>query len=69
MASVTAPRRSGNELVMNLGYSHQVIVPEIDRAYHRGPPTQNKVVIHGADKQKVGQFAARSPEEASSRAL
>ena len=54
--------KKGNELVMNLGYSHQVIVPEIDGITIE-VPTQNKVVIHGADKQKVGQFAAEVREK------
>ena len=49
--------KEGNELVMNLGYSHQVIVPEIEGITIE-VPAQNKVVILGADKQKVGQFAA-----------
>ena len=54
--------KKGNELVMNLGYSHQVIVPEIDGITIE-VPAQNKVVIHGADKQKVGQFAAEVREK------
>ncbi len=60
--------KEGNKLVMNLGYSHQVIVPEID-GITIDVPSANKVVISGPDKQKVGQFAAGSPREASSRAL
>ena len=47
----------GNKLVMNLGYSHLVTVEEIDGITIE-VPAQNKVVIHGIDKQKVGQFAA-----------
>lgn len=54
--------KKGKELVMNLGYSHQVIVPEIDGITIE-VPAQNKVVIHGADKQKVGQFAAEVREK------
>lgn len=49
--------KDGKNLVMNLGYSHQVIVPEID-GITIDVPAQNKVVISGPDKQKVGQFAA-----------
>ena len=49
--------KEGTNLVMNLGYSHQVIVPEID-GITIDVPAQNKVVISGPDKQKVGQFAA-----------
>ena len=49
--------KEGNKLVMNLGYSHLVTVEEID-GITLEVPAQNKVVIHGIDKQKVGQFAA-----------
>lgn len=49
--------KEGDKLVMNLGYSHQVIVPEtVDIKID--VPTPNKVIIKGIDKQKVGQFAA-----------
>ena len=54
--------KEGNELVMNLGYSHQVIVPEID-GITIDVPAQNKIVISGPDKQKVGQFAANVREK------
>ena len=54
--------KEGNKLVMNLGYSHQVIVPEID-GITIDVPTQNKIVISGPDKQKVGQFAAEVREK------
>ena len=54
--------KKGNELVMNLGYSHQVIVPETEGITIE-VPAQNKVVILGADKQKVGQFAAEVREK------
>ena len=50
------------ELVMNLGYSHQVIVPEID-GITIDVPAANKIVISGCDKQKVGQFAAEVREK------
>ncbi len=49
--------KEGKNLVMNLGYSHQVIVPEID-GIQIDVPDPNHVVIKGMDKQKVGQFAA-----------
>ena len=49
--------KDGNKLVLNIGYSHQVIVPEID-GITIDVPDANKVVINGIDKQKVGQFAA-----------
>ena len=46
-----------NKLVMNLGYSHLVNMEEIDGITIE-VPAPNKVIIHGIDKQKVGQFAA-----------
>ncbi len=50
-------QKTGKDLVMNLGYSHQVIMPEIDGITIECPGP-NKIVISGPDKQKVGQFAA-----------
>ncbi len=54
--------KEGTNLVMNLGYSHQVIMPEID-GITIDVPAPNKVVISGCDKQKVGQFAAEVREK------
>ncbi len=50
-------QKQGNNLVMNLGYSHQVIVPEVE-GIKIEVPSANQIVISGADKQLVGQFAA-----------
>lgn len=50
-------QKDGNKLVMNLGYSHQIIMEETD-GITIDVPAANKVVVHGIDKQKVGQFAA-----------
>lgn len=50
-------QKQGNNLVMNLGFSHQVIVPEI-KGITIDVPGPNQVIISGADKQLVGQFAA-----------
>lgn len=50
-------QKQGKDVVMNLGYSHQVIVSEIE-GITIDVPTPNKLIIHGADKQLVGQFAA-----------
>ena len=50
-------QKQGKQLVMNLGFSHQVFVDEID-GITIDVPTPNKIVISGPDKQKVGQFAA-----------
>ena len=49
--------KEGKNLVMNLGFSHQVIVPEIE-GIEIEVPDANHIVIKGMDKQKVGQFAA-----------
>lgn len=54
--------KDGKKLVMNLGYSHQVIVPEID-GITIDVPNANKIVINGYDKQAVGQFAAEIREK------
>ena len=55
-------QKQGKNLVMNLGYSHQVTVPETDTITIECP-TANKIVISGPDKQKVGQFAAEVREK------
>ena len=49
--------KQGKDLVLNIGYSHQVIMPEIDGITVE-VPGPNKIIISGPDKQKVGQFAA-----------
>ncbi|WP_411677309.1 50S ribosomal protein L6 [Caproicibacter sp.] len=54
--------KQGKNLVMNLGYSHQVTVPEVDGITIECP-TANKIVILGPDKQQVGQFAAEVREK------
>ena len=58
--------KEGKNLVMNLGYSHQVIMEEIEGITIE-VPAPNKIIVSGIDKQAVGQFAAevrekRSPE-------
>ena len=55
-------QKQGNKLVMNLGYSHQVIVEENDDIKIE-VPDPNNIVILGSDKQKVGQFAAEVREK------
>ena len=55
-------QKDGKKLVMNLGYSHQVIVEEPE-GITIDVPNPNKIVISGADKQKVGQFAAEVREK------
>ena len=49
-------------LVMNLGFSHQVIVPETD-TIKIDVPDANHIVISGCDKQEVGQFACEIREK------
>ena len=49
--------KKGNQLVMRLGFSHEVIVDEIPGITVE-VPAPNKIIIHGIDKQVVGQFAA-----------
>jgi large subunit ribosomal protein L6 len=49
--------KEGGKLVMNLGYSHQVIVEEANGVTIE-VPAPNKIIIIGMDKQAVGQFAA-----------
>ena len=58
--------KQGKKLVLNLGYSHPVEImdPEGIETVMDG---QNKLIIKGIDKEKVGQFAAeirskRAPE-------
>ena len=58
--------KQGKKLVLNLGYSHPIEMedPEGVESVCEG---QNKVIIKGIDKEKVGQFAAeirakREPE-------
>jgi large subunit ribosomal protein L6 len=55
-------QKQGNNLVLNLGYSHQVIMPEVDGITIE-VPNNNSIIISGADKQKVGQFAAEVREK------
>lgn len=55
-------QKQGNKCVMNLGYSHQVIVEDTDDIKIE-VPDPNKIIIVGIDKQKVGQFAAEVREK------
>ena len=54
--------KEGNKLVMNLGFSHQVIMEE-KAGISIEVPGPNKIVILGCDKQVVGQFAAEIREK------
>ena len=54
--------KQGKNVVMNLGFSHQVIVPETEDI-QLDVPQPNLVVVKGIDKQKVGQYAAEIREK------
>ena len=49
--------KKGNQLVMRLGFSHEVIMEEVPGITVE-VPNPNKIIVHGIDKQVVGQFAA-----------
>lgn len=55
-------QKQGKDLVMTLGYSHPVIVSDTEDIKIEAPDP-NKIIIHGIDKQKVGQFAAEVREK------
>ena len=54
--------KDGKKLNMNIGYSHPVVMEEIDGITIE-VPSPNKIIISGTDKQKVGQFAAEVREK------
>ena len=54
--------KQGKQLVMNLGYSHQVTMDEIP-GITVDVPAPNKIIVSGPDKQAVGQFAAEIREK------
>ena len=49
--------KKGEEVVMKLGYSHDVTIKETEDI-KIDVPDANHLIIKGVDKQKVGQFAA-----------
>ena len=49
--------KEGKNLVLNVGYSHQVIMPETEDI-QIDVPNPNQIIVKGIDKQKVGQYAA-----------
>lgn len=50
-------QKQGNNLVMNLGYSHQITIAEED-GITIDVPDNLTIVVNGIDKQKVGSVAA-----------
>ena len=49
--------KKGTQLVMRLGFSHEVFMDEIPGITVE-VPSPNKIIVSGIDKQVVGQFAA-----------
>ena len=49
--------KKGTQLVMRLGFSHEVFMDEIPGITVE-VPSPNKIIVRGIDKQVVGQFAA-----------
>ncbi len=54
--------KTGNQVKLNLGFSHDVIIAETD-TIKLDVPAPNKIVVSGIDKQAVGQFAAEIREK------
>ena len=52
----------GKNLVMNLGFSHQVEMVPVEGITIEAP-TANDIIIRGIDKQVVGEFAAKVREK------
>lgn len=50
-------QKQGKDVILNLGFSHQVIVSETEDI-KLDVPQPNQIVVRGIDKQKVGQFAS-----------
>ena len=55
-------QKQGKQLVMNLGFSHNVVFEDTEDITIE-VPGPNSIIVHGADKQKVGQFAAEIREK------
>jgi len=55
-------QKQGKDLVMNLGFSHQVVVSETEDITIE-VPSPNKIIVVVIDKQKVGHFAAEVREK------
>lgn len=50
--------KQGNKIVMNIGYSHPVEVAEVP-GLTLNCPTVTEITVEGADKEQVGQMAAK----------
>ena len=60
--------KQGKQVVLNVGFSHQVFVDEIE-GITLDVPQPNQIVVSGCDKQKVGQLPLRSVPSCPPRAL
>ncbi|MGN0699724.1 MAG: 50S ribosomal protein L6 [Oscillospiraceae bacterium] len=49
--------KKGKDVILNIGYSHQVVVSDTDDVTLE-VPAPNKIIVTGIDKQKVGQYAS-----------
>ena len=49
--------KQGKDVIMNLGFSHKVVVSDTDDIKLE-VPSPNKIIVTGIDKQKVGQSAS-----------
>ena len=49
--------KDGKKLVLNSGFSHQIIIEDTDDVTTECP-NATSIIVSGIDKQKVGQFAA-----------
>ncbi len=49
--------KQGEDLVLNVGYSHSVIIPKTEGILME--TKDNKIVVSGADKAMVGEIAAK----------
>jgi large subunit ribosomal protein L6 len=47
----------GQTLVLNMGFSHPIEIP-VAKDLKVTVPNPNRIIVEGADKQKVGQFCA-----------
>ena len=55
-------QKNGKVLVLNLGFSHPIEMPEED-GITIDVPNPNKIIVSGADKEAVGQLAAEIREK------
>ena len=51
-------QKQGTKLVLTVGYSHPVEIPEDDGVEFE-VPAPNRIIVKGIDKQKVGAMAAK----------